>query len=114
VAVRGIRIINPNENTKANYAYLPIIIDPGEFGGQRDDLLKFLKNHKIFARPYFHPLITDFPAFSMFRKSNLDTATSISNNILCLPLFYNISVGEIERVVEVIRDFQKIQSHHRF
>lgn len=107
--IRGISMLKTKENIKPNYSYLPVVIESEEFRGTRDDLLKFLLSRNIFARAYFHPLVTDFQQFSHFKAINLETADLISKKILCLPLFYNISDNEIERVVNSIIDFQKAQ-----
>ncbi len=101
--MEGLRTIKEKEFIKYNYPYFPIMIDPVKFGASRDDLFLELQNRNIITRKYFHPLITDFPEFSGYKSGNLSVAKKISDNILCLPLFHDITLKEINTVVDAIR-----------
>lgn len=104
--IRGLRIISPDESIKQNYTYLPIIVNPLEFGASRDDLLKQLESRNVFAKPYFYPLISDFEEFKNYWNDGLQVARIMANNVLCLPLFHDISDEEIVRIVDTIVQFQ--------
>jgi dTDP-4-amino-4,6-dideoxygalactose transaminase len=104
--MEGIVTINEKAFVKYNYPYFPIIVDPDKFGRTRDDLYDHLQNKNIIARKYFHPLITDFPEFSGFKKGKLSTARNIADNILCLPLFHDITLEEINNVVDAVHGAQ--------
>ena len=97
------------ENVKYNYSYFPIIIDPEEFGATRDELLFHLENRNIKTRKYFHPLVTDFPEFKIFKKGDLSIAKKIADNILCLPLFHELNIDEQVAVSESIIEIQKLK-----
>lgn len=105
--VKGLRLINDKKCVKHNYTYFPIIINPEEFGASRDELLFHLKSKNIFARKYFHPLITDYPEFNIYKTSDLSVARKISDNVLCLPLFHDISFNEQTAVVDAICQMHK-------
>lgn len=105
--IRGIRLITEQEFVEYNYSYLPIIINPERFGAERDELYMHLKKANIFTRKYFSPLVCDYPEFSMFKTRDLPVAQKIANNILCLPLYHDISPGQIEMVVKSISQFQQ-------
>jgi len=107
--VKGLRLINDKKCVKHNYTYFPVIINPEEFGATRDELSNYLKNKNIFTRKYFHPLITDYPEFNIFKTSDLSVARKIADNVLCLPLFHDITLDEITAVVESI--YQMHQKH---
>ncbi|MCD4732325.1 MAG: DegT/DnrJ/EryC1/StrS family aminotransferase [Bacteroidales bacterium] len=107
--VNGLRFMEELENVKYNYSYFPIIIDPEEFGATRDELLFHLENRNIKTRKYFHPLVTDFPEFKIFKKGDLSIAKKIADNILCLPLFHELNIDEQVAVTESIIEIQKLK-----
>ncbi|MCD4745724.1 MAG: DegT/DnrJ/EryC1/StrS family aminotransferase [Bacteroidales bacterium] len=100
--VKGLRLINDKKCVKHNYTYFPVIINSEEFGASRDELLFNLKSKNIFARKYFHPLITDYPEFNIYKTSDLPIARKIADNVICLPLFHDISFDEQTAVVDSI------------
>lgn len=99
---KGLRMLTEWSGVKHNYSYFPIIIDPEEFGNDRDKLYDHLKNCNIITRKYFYPLVSDFPEFEIFKNRDLSIAEKIAKNILCIPLFYDITDEQIQRVVHSI------------
>ena len=102
VNIRGISLIPELEFVEYNYSYLPIIINPHKFGAERDELFIILENAGIYSRKYFYPLVCDYPEFSIFKTTDLAIAQKIAKNILCLPLYHDISQKQIEMVVNSI------------
>ena len=100
--IPGIRLIPELEFVEYNYSYLPIIINPEKFGAERDELFIHMENADIFSRKYFYPLVCDYPEFSIFKTTDLAFAQKIAKNILCLPLYHDISSEQIEMVVNSI------------
>ncbi len=105
--IKGIKLLEPANNVKYNYTYLPVIIDPDEFGADRDELHLHLLKKNIITRKYFYPLVIDFPEFNIYKTIQLPVAKKISENILCLPLFHDISDEQLTRVVRSIKEIQK-------
>lgn len=103
--VKGLSMIVTKDGIKHNYAFFPVLINPDEFGATRDDVMAFLESKNIFARKYFHPLVSDFKEFSQFKRTELQTATQVAENILCLPLFHDIIENEISKVVDCLKKF---------
>lgn len=103
--VEGISIIPQSGQTKANFSYFPILIEPS-YKLSRDGLYHFLKENDVYSRRYFYPLISDF---SMYRgmqsanPANLPVATSIAEKVLCLPIYPNLSDEDLIRIVDLIR-----------
>jgi dTDP-4-amino-4,6-dideoxygalactose transaminase len=104
--VAGVRLPLRSKAVKHNYAYMPVIINPDMFGGERDDLHSWLKNRGICTRRYFYPLVSEMPFFPDLYVPDLPVAKSIAANILCLPLFPDMSSQQIKCVVDSIRAFQ--------
>ncbi|QWD14757.1 DegT/DnrJ/EryC1/StrS family aminotransferase [Polynucleobacter paneuropaeus] len=103
--VLGIRCLDDNDMKVANFSYFPILVER-EYPLTRDQLYQKLKDANIFARRYFYPLITDFPMYSQLdsaRPENLPVATAIARQVICLPIYSDLSMTEQERVIEVIR-----------
>jgi dTDP-4-amino-4,6-dideoxygalactose transaminase len=88
-----------------NYSYCPILVG-NEFPISRDSLYEKLKSHKIFSRRYFYPLISNFPMYKNLKsskKSNLPIANMVANQILCLPIYPQLSSVDIVRITEIIK-----------
>jgi dTDP-4-amino-4,6-dideoxygalactose transaminase len=102
--VKGIRCLQDAGEEVANYAYFPILVE-SDYSLSRDGLYQELKNHGIFARRYFYPLITDFPMYRGLpsaHRDNLSVATAAAQKIMCLPIYPDLSSVDIRRIVSVI------------
>ncbi len=100
--IPGLRVITEPENVEPNYTYLPVVIDPDIFGTARDEVARHLELNNIQAKTYFHPLVSSYPLFSGHEKKSFPVAGKTADNILCLPLYHDITGEEIDRVVGVI------------
>lgn len=102
----GIRVLPVNEKAENfNYAYYPVFIDEKKFGKSRDALYEQLKKENIYARRYFYPLISQFPAYrglASAKPGNLPVAESMSEKVLCLPVYANLDAGDVERIVRLL------------
>ena len=102
--VSGIQCALSKAVVQHNYSYFPILIDSQKYGKTRDELYELLKEHNIFARRYFYPLITDFEAYRQYEKRfDLDIASNISNNVLCLPIYPDLSDDDLSLILKVIK-----------
>ncbi len=103
--IKGISFLPHSENTESNYAYFPIFVNQEEYGVSRDLLYEKLKRYNIYSRRYFHPLISEFPMYKGLNSatsSNLSIATKKANQVICLPIYPNLSKNEIKLVIEKI------------
>ena len=84
--VPGIRMSPPLPSDVCwNYGYVPIEVDEKEFGLSRDQLCEKLREHNVFARRYFYPLIPDFACYSAVSvKDPLTVARRVADQILTL------------------------------
>ena len=101
--VTGIRLANIGSHV-SNYAYFPIFVDKN-----RDALYEHLKANSIFGRRYFYPLISDFPMYRGLpsaHSANLPIATKTANEVICLPMYPNLSPEEMDLIISLIIDFQ--------
>ena len=104
--IKGVRLLPEPINTSTNYAYFPIFVNEKEYGMSRDELYERLKEHNIFGRRYFYPLISNFPTYrgleSATRK-NLPIANKIAEEVICLPIYPELNLEDISIIVKIIK-----------
>lgn len=102
--VSGIHCLDGSYEKVANYAYFPILVKP-EFPLERDQLNEVLKEHGIFARRYFYPLISEFSMYQSFPSSlpsNLPCATKATKQVLCLPIYPDLEHEVVDEICTII------------
>ena len=102
--VRGITLPQAPAGTIPNHAYFPVLIEP-DYPMRRDDLYARLRDEDIFARRYFYPLIRDLPMYRGLPSANpalLPVAKSVSERILCLPIYPDLPPDEVDRVIGIV------------
>jgi dTDP-4-amino-4,6-dideoxygalactose transaminase len=100
----GIGLLSGSDDVVANYAYFPILVQPG-FALNRDGLFARLREHGIMARRYFYPLISDFPMYRGLPSAApalLPTARQAAQQVICLPIYPDLPVEQQERIIELI------------
>jgi len=106
LAASGAVVLPPVSRADAhNHGYFPLRVTAA-FGCGRDDLYQRLREAGIYARRYFHPLISEFPMYSAMPGADpaqLPVATQIAREILCLPMHASLTDDEVERVLREIR-----------
>jgi dTDP-4-amino-4,6-dideoxygalactose transaminase len=102
--INGIKLFENEMGVSGNYSYFPILVEDGFFR-TRDELYDHLKKYEIFSRRYFYPLISEFPMYKGLpssAQSNLPNATKASREILCLPIYPELSDDEINFICKNI------------
>ena len=91
-----------------NYAYVPVQIHEGEFGCSRDFLYEELKKYNVFARRYFYPLVSEYACYKHVTLiDSLKNAQEVSNRILCLPIYSELSLEDVEKICNIILYIQE-------
>ena len=106
--VAGIHCLYDLSNVRHNYSYFPILVDEAQYGISRDALYDKLKANGIYSRRYFYPLCSDFPTYRGLpsaSSANLPVATKVAQQVLCLPMYADLTVAEQENVLNVIVKF---------
>ena len=104
--IPGIRFLNDIDGVRHNYSYFPIFITEKEYGMSRDALYDKLKSQNILARRYFYPLISNFSVYRGIESSNpanLSVATKLAEQVLCLPMYADLTADDVQRIISVIR-----------
>ena len=104
----GISLSPVQENVESNYAYFPIVIDENIFGSDRDEVFDALAQNDIGARKYFYPLTNTFDCFhGKYDASLTPVALWISERVLTLPLYADLSMDDVDRICDVILKMKK-------
>ena len=101
--VAGIRTRKIPNNVQSNYAYYPIVVDEKKFGKTRNEIHSIMQKNNIYTRKYFYPITNSFECYQgKFDVFKTPIALRISKRVLCLPMYSDLSVKEIDRIVSII------------
>jgi len=103
--VKGITCL-PVREGRANYAYFPILVGP-EYPLSRDTLYERLREHGIYARRYFYPLISDFPMYRGMPSAapeNLPVAKAAAERVICLPIHPALGAEDVDAVIAFVTE----------
>ncbi len=89
-----------------NYAYMPVCFNNQEV---RDHIYHSLSQEGYYPRKYFYPLTSNYEYLknkypNLDQDNDLKVAGEISNSILCLPLYPNLSINDTEKIVKIIQN----------
>jgi dTDP-4-amino-4,6-dideoxygalactose transaminase len=104
--VNGIHCFPEARDNVSNHAYFPVLVQ-STYPLNRDELYQKLRDNNIFARRYFYPLISEFPMYRGLpsaERSNLSVASRAAGEILCLPIFPELSDEQIDFIAGLIVD----------
>lgn len=85
------------KETIYNYAYYPVIFETQE------QLLKAkekLNQENIFPRRYFYPSLN---TLNYVEKQTCKVSDDISKRVLCLPLFYELELNDIQTITNILK-----------
>lgn len=109
--IEGISYWDDMPGVKHNYSYFPIFVDAKTYGMTRDELYYKMKEHGVFARRYFYPLICEFSTYRGLESStreNLPNAYKMADEVICLPMHHTLSEDDIQRILkEVLNKWHK-------
>lgn len=103
--LRGIRFFDDMPNVKHNYSYFPIFVNAKEYGMTRDELYFKMREHGVWGRRYFYPLISTFSTYrglESARPENLPVATRIADEVICLPMHHGLKDEDLDRILKLI------------
>src|SRR5690554_27352 len=91
--LKNIKAVKPlwHKEANLNYAYYPIVLESEEL------LLKIktrLDSSEIFTRRYFYPSLAS--SLPYLEPEFLSVTDDISKRVLCLPLYYDLTIEEVD------------------
>lgn len=100
----GVKMCQPSGNVRHNYAYLPVVFDPSEFGATRDDVFEALAIEGVGTRKYFYPLASDYECYrGRFDSSKTPVAHRVANRVLTLPMYADLALEDVDRICGVVK-----------
>lgn len=99
---KGVKVLKPCDAVEKNYAYYPVVFTK-EFSKTREQVLEQLAAENIFARKYFYPLTSELTAVKeRFDTGNTPVASDTAKRVICLPLYSDLSVEDVDRICKII------------
>jgi dTDP-4-amino-4,6-dideoxygalactose transaminase len=101
--VPGIRpqLVPPADSS--TYKDFTIAVDREAFGLDRDQLRAVLSSERIDTRAYFDPPVHRQQAYRDEPRAVLPVTDTVSRSVVSLPIYPDLSTGDVETVVGVIR-----------
>ncbi len=102
--VAGILCTEPKGQVVRNYSYFPVLLEDSS-PLARDALYELLISQGIYGRRYFYPLISNLPMYEAYPSAdpkNLPIASDISKRVICLPLYPDLPMEEVDRICSVV------------
>lgn len=102
--IDGIKLNTIRDNVKPNYAYFPVVFDGYKYN--RDEIFELLKENGVNARKYFYPLTNELECYRnnpSFNVLKTPIARHIAENILCLPMYADLSLDDVDMICKIIK-----------
>ena len=104
--VEGITYFDDMPGVQHNYSYFPIYVDAEKYGMTRDELYFKMKDHDVWGRRYFYPLISEFSTYRGLPSAapeNLPNAHKMADSVICLPMHHLLSEDDVNRVISCVK-----------
>ena len=86
-----------SKNSKNNHSYYPIVF---ESEALMLKCMEVLKSNEIFSRRYFYPSLAD--SLPYLEKKQLPVTDAIASNVLCLPLYFDLTIEEVDLICRLL------------
>ena len=75
------------------------MVEKDHYGETRDQLFNRFRSENILVRKYYYPLLTNILDL---QSNELPNAQSISENILCLPMYSGMNEIDFKKVIDIL------------
>lgn len=90
--------INIREGVKWNYSYYPLVFETPQL---LESAIMILNHNNIFPRRYFMPSLNKL---SYVKYTSMPKSESVSERIMCIPLFYGLDFKDLDRIIELLNN----------
>lgn len=90
-----------HKDATLNYAYYPIVFQDEELMLK---CIEKLKGKEIFTRRYFYPSLAS--TLPYLEPQQFEVTDNIARRILCLPLYYDLSIEEVDLICRLLLRYQ--------
>ena len=107
--LHGIQFQKITANSLSTYKDFAIVIDRKKFGLNRDQLAASLQKENVMTRKYFYPPIHMQKCYPELNADDeaLPNTSYVAKNVLCLPMFSELSDEQVNRIVEAVSKIQQ-------
>ena len=99
---RGIVLAEQKKDIERNYAYMPVLFTE-EFGADRNEVCRKLKEDGIYSRKYFYPLLNKLDCYKEIgRSGETPEAEYVAERVLTLPVDPFLTQEQIDRICEKV------------
>ena len=102
VSVPGITWQRIRSGDRSSYKDLSIVIEPAEFGMDRDRLAGVLLADGVDTRKYYSPLVHRHPAFAGSHVEAMPGSEWIESRALSLPLFSHMPAATMRTIAQLV------------
>lgn len=82
-----------------NYAYYPVVF---KTHAAMFAVRKALQSNNIYPRRYFYPSLNTLPFLSEDVRKTCPVSESLSDRVLCLPIYVDLTSSEQQRIIDVV------------
>jgi dTDP-4-amino-4,6-dideoxygalactose transaminase len=102
--LRNLKAVRPvwHKHSENNYSYYPVIFESEELMLK---IIEHLKLHEIFTRRYFYPSLSHSLPY-VKSDSYLPVTEDIAKRVLCLPLYYDLTLEEVDMISRLMLRIQ--------
>ncbi|MDA8240172.1 MAG: DegT/DnrJ/EryC1/StrS family aminotransferase [Nitrospiraceae bacterium] len=107
--VEGITLSAEPKGVRNSYQYVVVRIDERKFYCSRDTIYNRFREYNVFTRKYFYPLCSDYECYKHLpsaNSENLPVAKKIASEVLCLPLYGELTASDVERICSILVSFR--------
>ena len=105
--IPGLRFMEDMPEVQHCHSYFPVFIDEEKFRISRDVLYEKLKEHNIYGRRYFYPLISQFPTYrglDSAQTGKMPVAEKVTEEVICLPIYPELGIENIRLISRIIKN----------
>lgn len=95
-----IKTLDIKDGIEYNFGYFPIFFKNGF--KEREKVYGDLYNEGIYCRKYWFPLISSHNLYKNSKKTDLSNSEKLSNTVLCLPIYPDLSDEDMDRIVKIL------------
>lgn len=106
-SVDGLFILDFNEDIAPNYWFYSLLINDSKYLLNRDELIHFLQDKRIQARPIWG-LIHHQKPYINCQSYKIEKAEYYINHILNIPCSSNLAKSDIEHIIKILKDINRI------
>jgi dTDP-4-amino-4,6-dideoxygalactose transaminase len=104
--VKGLGLVEFDEEAKPNYQYVVCQIDPATAGISRDQLVDLLHAENILARKYFYPGVHRMEPYRSNQRNvrlALSNTERVADQVMVLPTGTAIARSDVEKICGILR-----------